>query len=52
VRNSLQAVALLQAGKIDVAPLISHRLPLDAFERGVTLIEKGLEDVKKVLLVR
>jgi NADPH2:quinone reductase len=51
VRNSLQAVALLQEHQIDVAPLISHRLPLEDFERGVRLIEAGLEDVKKVLLV-
>lgn len=52
VRNSLQAVALLQERQVDVAPLISHRLPLEDFERGVRLIEEGLEDVKKVLLVR
>jgi 2-desacetyl-2-hydroxyethyl bacteriochlorophyllide A dehydrogenase len=51
VRNSYQAVALLQTGRIDVAPLISHRLSLEEFERGVTLLEEGLENVKKVLLV-
>ena len=51
VRNSYQAVALLQTGQIDVAPLISHRLPLEQFEHGVRLIEAGREDVQKVLLV-
>ena len=51
VRNSYQALALLRSGQVEVAPLISHRLPLEAFERGVHLIEEGLEDVRKVLLL-
>lgn len=50
VRNSYQAVALLQSKQIDVSGLISHQLPLDEFERGVELIEQGLENVKKVLI--
>jgi 2-desacetyl-2-hydroxyethyl bacteriochlorophyllide A dehydrogenase len=51
VRNSYQAVALLQSGRVDVSALISHRLPLDEFERGVELIERGEEGVKKVLIL-
>jgi threonine dehydrogenase-like Zn-dependent dehydrogenase len=51
VRNSYQALGMLKSGQIDVEPLISHRLPLEAFERGVHLIEEGLESVKKVLLM-
>jgi len=51
VRNSYQAVALLQSGRVDVSGLISHQLPLDEFERGVGLIEQGLEGVKKVLIL-
>jgi D-arabinitol dehydrogenase (NADP+) len=51
LRNSYQAVALLQSKRVDVSSLISHRLPLDEFERGVGLIERGLEGVKKVLIV-
>jgi D-arabinitol dehydrogenase (NADP+) len=51
VRNSYQAVALLQSRQVDVSDLISHRLPLEEFERGVELIEQGLEGVKKVLLL-
>ncbi len=51
VRNSYQAVALLQSGRVDVSGLISHQLPLDEFERGVELIEQGLEGVKKVLIL-
>ena len=51
LRNSYQAIALLQSGQIVVSDLISHRLPLSSFERGITLIEQGLEDVRKVLLL-
>ncbi len=51
VRNSYQAVALLQSGQIDVSGLISHRLPLEDFSHGIELIEKGLEGVKKVMMV-
>lgn len=51
LRNSYQAVKLLQSGAVDVSELISHRLPLQEFERGVELIEEGQEGVKKVLMV-
>jgi D-arabinitol dehydrogenase (NADP+) len=51
LRNSYQAVALLQSKRVDVSSLISHRLPLDEFERGVRLIERGLEGAKKILIV-
>ncbi len=50
VRNSIQAVRLLTSGKIDVSALVSHRLPLGEFERGVELIESGQEGVLKVLI--
>lgn len=50
VRNSLQALALLQAGRLDVSQLVSHRLPLEDFEQGVARIEQGLENVRKVLI--
>ncbi len=50
VRNSFQAVAMLRARRVEVEPLISHRLPLADFERGVRLIEAGAEEVKKVLI--
>ncbi len=51
VRNSYQAVGLLQSQRVDVSGLISHQLPLDEFERGVELIEQGLEGVKKILIL-
>ena len=50
VRNSLQAIDLLKSKRIDVRRLISHRLPLEEFERGVDLIKNKQEDVKKVLI--
>lgn len=51
VRNSYQAVALLQSGRLDLSDLISHQLPLAQFEKGVELIEKRLENVKKVIIL-
>lgn len=51
VRNSYQAVALLQSKQIDVSRLISHRLALARFEKGVEMIEQGLDDVKKVMIL-
>jgi len=50
LRNSYQAVRLLSSGRVRVDALISHRLPLAGFEKGVHLIETGAEDVKKVIL--
>ncbi|MDR2369915.1 MAG: zinc-dependent alcohol dehydrogenase family protein [Treponema sp.] len=51
VRNSIQAVRLLESGKIDVSALVSHQLPLNEFERGIELIEHGLEGVLKVVIL-
>ena len=48
VRNSVQAVRLLAAGSIDVAPLISHRLSLDELGQGLELMETGADSVMKV----
>lgn len=51
VRNSYQAIDLLRSGRVRVDRLVSHRLPLDEFERGIELIEGGLEEVKKVQIL-
>lgn len=51
VRNSLQAVDLLTSGRIRVAELISHRLPLEDFQHGMELIESGRENVRKVMIL-
>ena len=50
VRNSYQAVNLLQSGRVKVEQLISHRLPLEGFEHGIHLMEGGLDNVKKVMI--
>jgi D-arabinitol dehydrogenase (NADP+) len=50
VRNSIQAVRLLETGKIDVSPLVSHELPLSGLRHGIELIEQGKEGVLKVLM--
>jgi threonine dehydrogenase-like Zn-dependent dehydrogenase len=50
VRNSIQSVRLLESGRLDVTPLISHELPLEQFSDGVEMIENGREGVLKVLV--
>ena len=51
VRNSYQAVNLLRSGRIQAGELVSHRLPLEDFQRGIGIIEAGTESVKKVLIM-
>jgi D-arabinitol dehydrogenase (NADP+) len=51
LRNSYQAVALLQSGQIDVSQLISHRLPLDDFRAAVEMIDRSAEGVRKVMIL-
>lgn len=48
VRNSTQALDLLRSGRINTAGLVSHRLPLEQFQRGIELIEGGEPGVMKV----
>ena len=50
-RNSYQAVDLLRSGRIRVDDLVSHRLPLEAFESGCRLIETGGDGVRKVMIL-
>jgi 2-desacetyl-2-hydroxyethyl bacteriochlorophyllide A dehydrogenase len=50
LRNSFQAVKLLETGLVDVSQLISHRLPLQEMKRGIELIEQGREQAMKVLI--
>jgi 2-desacetyl-2-hydroxyethyl bacteriochlorophyllide A dehydrogenase len=51
VRNSIQAIDMLRSGRIRVDGLVSHHLPLEAFERGITTIEQGIEGVRKVQIL-
>ena len=51
LRNSYQALGLLKSGRVLVEKLISHRLPLEELQRGIELIEKGREQVRKVMIL-
>ena len=51
LRNSLQAIHLLEHGLIHGEAIISHRLPLEGFAEGLSYIEGGVDGVKKVLLL-
>ncbi len=51
LRNSYQAIDMLRSGSICVDGLVSHRLPLEEFERGIHVIEQGLEGVRKVQIL-
>ncbi len=50
VRNSIQAVRLLESGKIGVRSLVSHKLKLEKLESGIEMIEQGKDGVLKVLI--
>ena len=50
VRNSFQAVDLLQSGQVRVESLISHRLPLAEMPHALELIESRDPAVKKVIV--
>ncbi len=50
VRNSYQALELLQSGQVDVSKIVSHRLPLEELQKGIEMIEAGHENVRKVLI--
>lgn len=51
LRNSWQALYLLQEGRIKVKELISHRLPLDDFEKGLKILETHSEPAMKILIM-
>ncbi|MCL5734705.1 MAG: zinc-dependent alcohol dehydrogenase family protein [Actinobacteria bacterium] len=51
LRNSLQVIGLLQSGRLDPTPLVTHRLPLEDFGRAASMIGQGQEQVMKVLLI-
>jgi threonine dehydrogenase-like Zn-dependent dehydrogenase len=51
LRNSYQALDLLKHGRISLDGLVSHKLPLNEFHRGIELIEQGAEAVKKVIIL-
>jgi threonine dehydrogenase-like Zn-dependent dehydrogenase len=44
------ALDLVASGRVDVRPLITHRLPLERAEHGLLLMDRKAEDVLKVVL--
>ncbi|QEN08047.1 L-threonine 3-dehydrogenase [Oceanispirochaeta crateris] len=50
-RNSWQALSLLQSGRIRVKELISHRLSLEDFERGLKILETHSEPAMKIMIL-
>ena len=51
LRNSYQALDLLKHDRLSLDGLISHKLLLDDFQKGVALLEEGLDDVRKVMIL-
>lgn len=51
VRNSYQALALLKHQHISLDGIISHKLLLPEFQTGIELIEQGLDNVNKVIIL-
>jgi D-arabinitol dehydrogenase (NADP+) len=51
LRNSFQAVDLLKSGIVETSDLISHRIPLEDFKKGVEMVEEGKENVRKVMIL-
>jgi NADPH2:quinone reductase len=51
VRNSFQAINLLQAHQVLVEPLISHRFPLKELFKAIDMIEAHDPTVKKVIIL-
>ena len=50
VRNSQEALRLLESGRVDVGRLVSHVLPLADFTKGVDMLERNGQAVMKILL--
>ncbi len=50
VRNSLEAVNLLANKRIVVDDLVSHRLPVEDFVKGVEYLENSVEGVLKIMI--
>jgi 2-desacetyl-2-hydroxyethyl bacteriochlorophyllide A dehydrogenase len=51
VRNSFQAIGLLQSGQVKVDALISHHLPLKELQHAIEMIEAHDPTVKKVMML-
>ena len=45
-----QALRIVESGKLDVRPLVTHTLPLQEFERALDLLSNRPEPVVKIML--
>ncbi|MDH7500763.1 MAG: zinc-binding dehydrogenase, partial [candidate division NC10 bacterium] len=51
-RDDFQAaIDLIRLGRIDVKPLVSHRLPVEEAQKGLEILYRKSEEVIKVLLI-
>ena len=50
-RNSWQALHLMQNGRIKVKDLVSHKLPLEEFEKGLKILETHSEPAMKIMIM-
>ena len=51
LRNSWQAIQLLQSGRLNVRDLISHKLTLDDFGKGLDILISHSEPAMKILIM-
>jgi len=45
-----EAIALHVSGKVQAAPIITHRLPLEQFANGVEIARNRIDNAIKVIL--
>lgn len=46
-----QSIELLKTGRINVKPLVTHKLPLSEFQRGMEIFTKRMENAIRVVLI-
>ncbi len=51
VRNSYQALDLIKSGHISLEGMISHRMEMCDFQNGIEMLERGDDNVKKVMIM-
>ena len=48
--DNAQALELIASGRVEVADMVTHRLPLDAIQEGFRLTVDGTESLKVIVL--
>jgi threonine dehydrogenase-like Zn-dependent dehydrogenase len=46
-----ESIKLLASGRVNVKPLVTHKLPLSEVQRGMEIFTKRLENVIRVALI-